>query len=747
MPEMLANALEYARRGWFVFPCREKPGASFIRNGEEITPKEKQPYVARGLDDATQDEDQIRAWWRMWPDAMIGVNAGLSGLFVVDIDKKHVNGLDEFTSWNINDSAGLHSITPSGGVHIVFSGTGKTSSNARTGIDTRGEGGYFIAPPSVILIGENAGSYKTLDDWGRVPGVIPDGLMGKLFPESTVEYVRGANSLNTTGERRQLSRTTLNFLVDGAQQGERNFTLFKVLADFAGCGYSEAEAKEIVMPTCVRIGLGSGEVEQVLKNAFSKPRTASIPDSIQEKIETGGKNLAGLITPEEHAIIEDALLASMIVDNSIVPTILDLITFSDFADVQNRVIFKAIATLYNAGNSVDLITVSTEVGRESKRIKLDDVSKIINMNVLSTENAVTYANIVREKASIRKLEALMDNKQKYLFGKGAIEAIAQIEKEVSNIALYAGANSSSTLDGAQAVELLRERTLAVERGEITQLTTGFVDYDNHIGGIYSFEVVMVAAKTGEGKSALALSLANHVGIRQGKGVLFVNLEMSTHETVCRLICQLTGIPFRNVYNGKMTEAQWKLYKEAQDRIINSGIMFDDTTAISVPQLRSKIRKVQERRKIDLIIVDQLEQVGGHAGEKPFIRLDNISYELKDLSKDENIPMILNHQFKVRSMADNKAKDRDPELSDLNQAGEKAMGQIWGISHMKDQTGKIIKSKIRMLKNRNGPTIEFPTVFLGDRFLFSNPVREEDKNVFHGRDHFDDAHSEPDWARD
>jgi hypothetical protein len=192
MSDMLSEALDYARRKWYVFPCREKPGEGFTRNGEFITPTEKQPYVTKGLNDATIDEDQIKAWWTKWPNAMIGVNAGLSGLFVVDIDRKHVNGLDTFTTWNINDSAGLHSITPSGGMHIIFTGCGKTSSNAKTGIDARGEGGYFIAPPSKIMVNTNA-----LMIGEESPGLFPMVFWQTCFPIKLASMQRETLSLKT----------------------------------------------------------------------------------------------------------------------------------------------------------------------------------------------------------------------------------------------------------------------------------------------------------------------------------------------------------------------------------------------------------------------------------------------------------------------------------------------------------------------------------------------------------------------
>jgi replicative DNA helicase len=737
MATLLQEALDYAARGWYVFPCREKPGAPFQRNNESITPLEKTPYVSKGLNDATIDPIQIKGWWGRWPDACIGVNAGKSGLFVVDIDKKHVNGLDAFTSWNVNDGAGLHSLTPSGGMHIVFTGNGKSSTNAKTGVDTRGDGGYFIAPPSKILEGEYVGEYKRFDDWGRTPGVIPDGLMGKLFPDKTIEYVRGNTVPLVDGQKKQLSRATLNFLANGAPAGERNATLFKVLADFCGCGYTKEQAKETVKPVSDRIGLNNDEFIQVLEHAYSRPRTASIPDTIQAKIIEGGKNVASKITDEEQVVLEDALLACLLINNTLIPVANDILNFEDFKIFKNRVIYKAINRLYNGGMKVDYLTVSNEVSKESNKITLDDISKMLNQYLVDTDNVTTYAYIIQQKASVRKLEALLDNKSKYLKLNGLVEMVSTLEKDVADIAVYGGAKTTTVLDSKQATDMVAERTRKLVSGEIEQLKIGFTDYDYHIGGLFSGEFVVLAAYTGDGKSALALSIASHVGIIENKTVAIFSLEMSTHENICRLVTQLTGIPFQQVYTGKMNTEEWKLYKEAMAKIGDSKMHWDDGFGVTVQEIRAKIRKLMSQ-DVKLVIIDQLEQIAGYEGKPEHIRYNNIAYDIKNLSKEFDVPIILNHQLN-RSSTDRKLKNPELQLADLNQAGEKPATQVWTIQHHKDEHKKILQSKIAMLKNRNGPRIEFAVIFVGDRMLFSNPTREEERYVFHAgdEDNYDD----------
>lgn len=719
MAEMLSEALDYARRGWYVFPCREKPGEPYVKNGETITPFEKTPYVAQGLNDATIDTEQIKLWWTSFPNAMIGINAGKSGLFVIDIDKKHVNGLDTFNEWKVNDTAGLHSITPSGGMHIVFTGGGKSSTNSKTGIDTRGEGGYFVAPPSKILEGTYVGEYARFDDWGRTPGVIPDGLMGKLFPDKTTEYVRG----NATSDVKQLSRASLNFLANGAPAGERNSTLFKVLADFAGCGYSKESAKDTVFPVASRIGLGSSEFVQVLEHAYSKPRTSAIPDSIQVKLATGGKDVVSKITVEEQEIIENALLACLITNNSTIPTVQDILNFEDFQGINNRVIYKAINKVHNEGKKVDYVTVTNQISKETNKINLDAISKLLSDLYVNSDNVATYAEIIKEKASMRKLETVLDNKDKYMKRGNLIEVISSLEKDISDIALYGGVKSTNILDSGQAVEAMSERTRKIMNGEITLLNTGFYQYDTQIGGMFSDDFVLCAARSGDGKSALALTVASHVAMKEAKGVGFFSLEMSTHETICRLICQKTGLPFRNIYQGKLDASEWKQYNKAVDEIKSSKFYFDDSYGITVSELRSKIRKLMEK-DIKLVVIDQLEQIQGYEGLAIHVQYDKIAYNIRAMAREFGVPIILNHQLN-RGVTDRKLKNTDPILSDLNQAGEKPATQVWVIVHRKDENDKIVGSKIKMLKNRNGARIDFGVNFIGEKMLFANPAYRED----------------------
>ncbi len=188
---LLDEALKYAERNWYVFPCRIYPSKPFLtKRGKEKILKAKSPLIKGGLNSATIDKHQIVEWWTKYPNAAIGVNCGKSGLVVIDIDmhKKEVNGFENWMKMGYSDQGALHSKTPSEGLHLVFKGEANGYGDENFGVDVRGHGNYFIVPPSFIILDDKRVYYKALDDWNREPANVPDGLIEKL------NLTRGVNT-------------------------------------------------------------------------------------------------------------------------------------------------------------------------------------------------------------------------------------------------------------------------------------------------------------------------------------------------------------------------------------------------------------------------------------------------------------------------------------------------------------------------------------------------------------------------
>lgn len=179
---LLQKAIEYAQRGWYVFPCREKDSKPFInKKGKEVIIPMKAPYLKGGFKSCTTDINLIKQWWTRYPEACIGVSCGHSDLTVIDIDVRNgKKGFDSFMSMNVSDEGALHAVTASGGLHVVYKGSINSHANVKAGVDVRSIGAYFIVPPSYIYENGEKKNYITADDWNREPIAIPANLQEKL---------------------------------------------------------------------------------------------------------------------------------------------------------------------------------------------------------------------------------------------------------------------------------------------------------------------------------------------------------------------------------------------------------------------------------------------------------------------------------------------------------------------------------------------------------------------------------------
>lgn len=209
---LLEQALEYAEFGYFIFPCRNRYGGRVLsKNGKWIELNPKQPLIKNGVLSATRDLKQIGNWWKKWPNAMIGTNLGMSNRFVIDIDNHKVNGLDNWHSLGISDEGAQHVMTPSGGLHLYFSGQGRASTNSKLGIDTRGGSSYTLLPNSYIedLDGSKK-SYAALDDMFIEPKEVTEEIFEKLGLVRKVNPNRGNYISNLTiSEELQRAKKTL----------------------------------------------------------------------------------------------------------------------------------------------------------------------------------------------------------------------------------------------------------------------------------------------------------------------------------------------------------------------------------------------------------------------------------------------------------------------------------------------------------------------------------------------------------
>jgi len=433
--------------------------------------------------------------------------------------------------------------------------------------------------------------------------------------------------------------------------------------------------------------------------------------------------------PVYNSDMEEALLSSVFKDNALFPILVDLVNAQDFYWSPHKWLWTSFLNLHEAGSSIDIITASEELERAGS---LDDyvsafggirgreaLNKLKELDI-DQNHAETYARSVNDSSTCRKVQETMNKGLKWINdGSRAIEIISNLEHELGKVAVYSGAKSVSIMKAPEAVEKARRLHENARTGNSIEIKTGLRDLDNLLGGLFPRELIIVSARTGDGKTALLLTMANNIAIQSKfpKKVGIFSMEMSTEDIVFRLVCQHTGIPINRLRTGRLRDEERDAYEDSMKAISNSPMLIDDTPSLSIPQLRTKIRKMNEDGGVDVVFVDQLNLLSANLPyAKEFEKINWLSYRLKEISGEFEIPVVIAHQMN-RGIESSKDQ-RDPQLSDLEQAGEKATDKVITIRHKKDR-GIIISSDLYVLKHRNGSTGVASIKFVTSKVKFEN----------------------------
>jgi len=406
-------------------------------------------------------------------------------------------------------------------------------------------------------------------------------------------------------------------------------------------------------------------------------------------------------------MIEYSLISAIVKQGDIFSTVRDILTPEDFSWSPFKKLWKTFQELDNNGIFIDSVTLNAEFEKSNLGEKIvvegglrgREAIEYLKNYETEVDKFESYALQIKEISATRKLETLLNEaKDKLKEGKTPNEIIALLEVESSRIATISMGSSSSISTAEDAVEEAYRITMQAINGDIKYVPSGFSDFDKRFAGFFKGRVYLIVGISGEGKSALAASIANNVaiGAKFPKKVGIFPLEMSKREYVNRLISQISGIDTKR---------------------LDTGIR-EDEYETTIPTLRAKIRKMVDLG-VELIIIDQLEQIEVPGNQQEYIKLNYATYMIKAMAREFDVPILLIHQLKVRS-ENQKSKDSDPVMSDISQAGEKAVNMVIAIKHKKDDEGEIINSYIYILKNRDGRTGDVINLkFEGERVLFRN----------------------------
>ncbi|MBL8370173.1 MAG: replicative DNA helicase [Burkholderiaceae bacterium] len=420
---------------------------------------------------------------------------------------------------------------------------------------------------------------------------------------------------------------------------------------------------------------------------------------------------------------ESSVLGGLLLDNGAWDRVGDLLVDSDFYRYEHRLVYAAIGALINSSRPADVITVHEHLRNQGKA---DEVGGLPYLNALaqyvpSASNIRRYAEIVRERAILRKLVTASDEISTTAFnpqGKPVDRILDEAEQKIFNI----GEEGSRMKQGFQSMDSLvvqlldRVQEMADNPNDITGVPTGFHDLDRMTSGFQAGDMIVLAARPSMGKTAFAINIAEHVALNEGLPVAVFSMEMGAAQLAVRIVGSIGRIDQGHLRTGKLSDEEWPRLTEAIEKLRTVSLHIDESPGLSSSELRANARRLARQcGKLGLIVVDYLQLMSGSSsdGENRATELGEISRGLKMLAKELQCPVIalsqLNRSVETRT-------DKRPMMSDLRESGAiEQDADIIMFIYRDDYYNKDSRepgvAEIIIGKQRNGPTGTVKLAFL------------------------------------
>ncbi len=437
------------------------------------------------------------------------------------------------------------------------------------------------------------------------------------------------------------------------------------------------------------------------------------------------QQIAQLRIPPHSMEAESSVLGGLLLDNKSWEQVADLLSEGVFYRYEHRQVYLSIQALINASRPADVITVYEHLQSIGKA---EEVGGLGYLNALaqyvpSASNIRRYAEIVRERAILRKLVTASDEIATNAFntqGKPVPQILDEAEQKIFQI----GEEGSRLKQGFQSMDQLavilmdRVNQMADSPNDITGVPSGFVDFDKMTSGMQAGDLIVLAARPSMGKTALAINIAEHVALNEGLPVAVFSMEMGASQLAIRIVGSIGRIDQQRLRTGKLNQEEWPRLTEAIEKLRNVSLHIDETPSLTPMELRANARRLARTcGKLGLIVVDYLQLMSGNIssnnGDNRATEIGEISRGLKMLAKELQCPVIalsqLNRSVETRT-------DKRPMMSDLRESGaiEQDADVIMFI-YRDDYYNKDSKepgvAEIIIGKHRNGPTGTVKLAFL------------------------------------
>ena len=431
---------------------------------------------------------------------------------------------------------------------------------------------------------------------------------------------------------------------------------------------------------------------------------------------------------------EQSVLGAMFLTKKALQKALELLDGSEFYLDSHSKIFECIKNLEARGSIVDITTVADELSNRNWLKHVGDIEYLTEIieSVPSASGIDEYIKIVEDKSILRRLidEATSIITDSYNTSNNISEVIETAEKKIFEVSKSLRSTEFKDIKDVLYKTQADIEKLSENKGDITGIPTGYYELDKLTSGFHPHELIIVAARPGMGKTAIALNFVTNIAINSKKTIALFNMEMGAEQLVTRMLSSVGQIDGSKLKTGNLEHSDWKRLNEAISRLSNTKIFIDDTAGQTVGEIRSKCRKLATSPSgLDLVLIDYLTLIQGSSknGANRQQEVADISRALKTMAMELNVPVIALSQL---SRGIEQRVDKKPMLSDLRESGAiEQDADIVAFLHCTDEERAKENSLMEFVirKHRNGPLADVPLIFQRATSTFVNVANIKEEN--------------------
>lgn len=438
--------------------------------------------------------------------------------------------------------------------------------------------------------------------------------------------------------------------------------------------------------------------------------------------------------PPHNIEAEKAVISAMILDKEAIEKTIEVLDVNDFYIETHKEIYLAIVHLYDKGEAADLITITeylTNKGLIEKvggAVYLSEITRVL----ASTANVEYYLKIIKDKAELRNLilSSIETVEEAYEAKEDVADIVDRAENRIFIVHDKRIKSGLTPIKGhvSKTVDFLEN--IFKNKNHVTGVPTNFIDLDKITGGFQKSDLIIVAARPSVGKTALILNMAEGIAINNKQSVAIFSIEMSKIQLCQRFLCSFARVDSHRARTGQLDPKDFSHISGAASNLMTTNIFIDDSSHLTVLEMKAKARRMKSRYNLDIIFIDYLQLIASPAHKKSENRqneIATISRSLKQLARELDVPVVAAAQL---NRAVESRQDKRPLLSDLRDSGaiEQDADVILFLHredyYQKDNAEVSGKAELIIAKQRNGPTGIVNLRFRKEYTRFENYISEK-----------------------